>query len=146
MDASLGEMRLHDGAQTAVAIVFADGMHLQRARVEDETIVIDGRRNDLADRGVDGCFSGFAQPEKIEISCRSILFSDAHGEQHGSLEDELVPMLRPGQAVQETLGGVIHEREREVFAALLGQFEQKCPHRRGDVRRRRLSRHDIPSQ
>ena len=121
-------------------------MHLQTINIEHQTIVIDFRCDDIANCGGDSCFGGLAQTEEIEVSCRSVLLADADRKQQGAFQDELVSVFRLGQSIQEPFAGVVHERQREVFAALLRHLEQSCPHRGRDVRRR-LSRHaDIASQ
>jgi hypothetical protein len=121
-------------------------MDLQGADVEADAVLIDGRGGDLANGRFDCCLGCLARSEQIEVARRSVRFSDPDREQHGALQDELVPATRTRQAEQEALSRVVHERQREVLAALLGDLQEPGPDGRRDVDRS-LSLHDaIASQ
>jgi hypothetical protein len=57
---------------------------------EDEAIVINLRRGNLTNGGVDGRFRGLSHPEKIEVLCGPVLFPDPDREQRCALQDELL--------------------------------------------------------
>jgi len=119
VNAGLGEMCLHNGAESAVAIVFPDRMDLQCVHVERQPVIVDFRCCNLADCRVNRCLGWLAHAEKIEVSCRSVALADADRKEQRAFQDELFPVSRLGQAIQEAFGRVVHERQREVLATLL---------------------------
>ena len=146
VDACFCKARLHDSTNPAVRIVLTDRMHLEVINIEHQAVVINFRCGDVANGGSDSRFGGLAKAEKIEVSCWPVSLADSDREQHGTLQDEPVSVLRLRQSIQEPLGSVVHERQREIFAPLLRHLEQSCPHgcRYIDWR---LARHDdIASQ
>ena len=63
-----------------------------------------------------------------------------------SVQDELFPESRSRQAIQEAFGRVVHQRQCEVLATLLGHLQQSCPYRCSDIDRSFPRHHDIASQ
>jgi hypothetical protein len=90
VDARLRKTHLDDSAQASVSTVFSDGMHLQGTHIENQAIVINLRRGNLTNGGVDGPCRGLSHAEKIEVLGRPVWFPDPNREQHCALQDELL--------------------------------------------------------
>ena len=90
VDARLRKTHLYDSAQASVSVVFSDGVHLQGAHIEDEAIVINLRRCNLTNGGVNGRFRGLSHAEKIEVPGGPVLLPDPDREQHCAFQDELL--------------------------------------------------------
>jgi hypothetical protein len=105
------------------------------SRPPTQSAVAEIRGGDITDGRGNCSFGCFAQAEKIEVSGRPVMFSNADREQHGSFQHEAVAVFRFRESIQEPLGTVIHERQREVFLPLLRHFQQPRPYGCCDVDR-----------
>src|ERR1039458_365080 len=77
--------------------------------------------------------AGTAEPEKIEIPGRPMEPSLPRQKQHGSLQDETVPLDRSCEPGKETLNDPSAKEELEILAPVARQVEKLRAVRSGHV-------------
>lgn len=122
-------------ARTLVVGVFLDARRVDGLGVEDDAVVLDGRRANLREDLRESFEVGRAASEQVEVLRRAMHRRRPDAEEHGALEDELRGMLRRNEPGEQSLVRVPRERVVELLAALLRGFEQSRANGVSDVRR-----------
>ena len=109
--------------QPVVAGRFPDFFDAKFRQVEHET-VISLELAEFADDRLDAGRIRRAEPEKIRVACRAVLLIEPVPEQHGPLEQEVVPVAGDRQAIKEALDGITVECELELLSSRPCMVEQ----------------------
>jgi hypothetical protein len=120
-------------AEASILLLFADETHVERARVEDDTIVANVESEDLFEDAANVLLGRLAETEKIQVARRTVGPSSPDGEERGALQYEARAMGRHRQAIEKTLVGVARQEKLKIFSALTGDAEQTCSNGGTDV-------------
>ncbi len=115
-------------AQSVIACRLADLGDAQVREVEHQA-VIDLDRAELTDDGFDPFWIRRTKPKEIRVTRGAVLLVEPMPEQHGALEQEVIPVARDRQPIQQALDGIAVQRELELLAGPLRMVQQSLADR-----------------
>ena len=88
-----------------------------------DTILLAGNRAEVAKYAGKAGLTAVPRTQEVDVSRRPMRVVAPENEEHGSFQDEAIPMARLAEPVEEALQAVSGQQELEILAAIPGQSQ-----------------------